>query len=403
MPGDDNTMQVTAIEAEVWNPELHQLAFGTPEAQDEPTPADPQDGVPADAQGVTPTAGTGVGAWPTPRYFLEDQEPMNDGTYRDVGGAAFYRPDLDVAPRRPGLAAGPDVWFQRDASGGLRLEWTLADVPPPDAGPDAVPFPGLFTARLGWDTPDGNATRAFDPPTLLPLPDPGDGPRFLLRGGTSLSAEEAEDIEKLMRDKESGCRLEIDFDFTYEVAYAGNGQYEHCLDQMGLAADQLGLGGQPTPDAVLGVLDGLGWNADQRKAYGIDEDEFLASLWRYERRQPQLNQWVPFVFDLNDDANRLVYVALHGTADLPLDWRKSAAGWVRDSGFPNTVYRLPDELRLAFDPALGTPHVLTTLHTTGDGNDGGAAGVRVLLRVAPWQDPRKVVQVRELVGRAPRR
>ena len=366
-------MQVTAVE-DAWNPELHHIVVGVSEAQDVTEPV---------AEADPPQR---------PAYFTEDQEPMNDGTYRTSDGQAYYRPSLRVADRGPGLPAGPDVWFQRDAQGALRLEWTLIDVPPDDAGIDARPFPGVFSARLGWDGPDGSINRLLDPPRLTVLDDPGAGPRFVLRGATRLSVEEAADIEKVMRG--DSCRLEVDFAFAYEVAYAGNGEYERYLDMMGSSPDQLGIA-VPTPEAALPALDALGLNADQRKAAGIDEDDFLASLSRFEVRDPLLTQWVPFRFDLNDDANRLVYVALHGTADLPLDWRKSAAGWVRDSGFPNTVYRLPDELRLAFDPALGTPHVITTLHTTGD---GGTAGVRVLLRVAPWQDPRKVVQVRELAG-----
>jgi hypothetical protein len=112
-----------------------------------------------------------------------------------------------------------------------------------------------------------------------------------------------------------------------------------------------------------------------------------------DQRSQVVTRSIPFVFNPNDDPNRLIYRSLHGAADLSDEWRKSAAGWLRDSGFPNTVYRLPDEMRLAFDPELGTPHVVVTLHK----DDQGSTSVRVLLRIAPWQDPRKVLQTRELV------
>ena len=274
-----------------------------------------------------------------PDYSL-NPAPLADGAvYPTTDGTPYYRPGLRVADRAPGLLAGPDVWFQRDNQGATRLEWTLADVPPAGAPAEAVPLPiTVDSVRMVWN----GGERAFDPPVVEPVGHSGDGPRFLLHGGAALLPDEAKALESAMSDASSGCRLEIGYFFVFQA------------------------------DVVVGV-DHIEHPVEGRIA---------------------VTRVIPFVFNPNDDENRPIYRALHGVANLTGEWRKSAAGWLRDSGFPNTVYRVPDELRLAFDPNLGTPHVITTLHT----DDAGASAVRVLLRVAPWQDPRKVVQVRELTG-----
>ena len=265
--------------------------------------------------------------------------PLQDGVvYPTTDGIPYYRPVLRVADRRPGLVAGPDVWFQRDAQGALRLEWTLADVPPAGSS-GAVPLPTVVTAvRLVWN----GGGRAFDAPVQEAVAEAGDGPRLLMHGGAQLLPAEATTLESAMCDAASGCRLEVGLSFTY------------------------------LSDVVVG---------SDHIEHPVEATEVVTRV-------------VPFVFNPHDDPNRPIYRSLHGAANLTDEWRLSAAGWLRDSGFPNTVYRLPDELRLAFDPNLGTPHVITTLHSDAD----DATSVRVLLRVAPWQDPRLVGQVRELVG-----
>lgn len=286
---------------------------------------------------VRPEAGRSIAG--IPDYSI-NPAPIEDGLiYPTTDGTPFYRPVLRVATRPPGLLAGPDVWFHRDNQGAIRLQWTLSDAPPAGAPDAAVPLPITVTAaRLVWN----GGSRVFDPPALEPVAGTGLAPRLLVHGGAALLPQEATALEAAMCDSSSGCRLELDCSLRFQ-------------------ADLV-----VTADGVEHAVEGL----------------------------LTFTRVVPFVFNPNDEPNRPIYRALHGVANLTDQWRQSAAGWLRDSGFPNTVYRIPDQLRLAFDPNLGTPHVVTTLHT----DDSGASAVRVLLRLAPWQDPRQLMRVRELVG-----
>jgi hypothetical protein len=387
----ENTVQVAAVEALDWNPELHEPAFGPLEPL--VPPSQPQAEDPATE----------------PPVFSPAQQPAEDGVgYPAADGRTYYRPGLRVADRAPGLLAGPDVWFQRDPQGGLRLDWALTTTRPAAVPADAVPLRlDVMQVRLLWE----GGERLFDPPAAIPVTVIGPGapeePAVLLRGGTDLLPADARALELAMADAGSGCHLELHGSFAYAMFESGNGQLDYYLARYGMDVDLRGM------DAalVLAMFDEHGWDADHRKAEGTDEDDFQAALPVLVEGRSLVVRQVPFVFDPRDEPNGPIYRALHGTATLSARWRRSAVGWVRDSGFPNTVYRLPDELRLAFNPDLGTPHVITTLYQgaaagaavtpAGTGSVAvaeGTVGVRVLMRVAPWQDPRQVVQTRELVG-----
>jgi hypothetical protein len=69
-------------------------------------------------------------------------------------------------------------------------------------------------------------------------------------------------------------------------------------------------------------------------------------------------------------------------------------GWLRRPGYPNTIYRLSDELRLAFNSDLGIPHVLPTLYR----DEQGDAKVRVVMRILPWHDPHDHVSLTNKSG-----
>jgi hypothetical protein len=271
--------------------------------------------------------------------YVIGASPYEDGVaYPADDGRLFYRPGLRVARRPPGLFDGPDVWFRRDDRGAVRLEWRLAEQRPPTVQQDAAPIPlAVDAVRMVWN----GGQRAFDPPVPM-VADNQDGAGFVLDGGAALLPDEATVLEAAMCDASSGCRLEVDY--HYDVIA------EIVVDR-----------------------DGVGHRNPYRTA---------------------VTRMVPFCFNPNDEQNRPIYRELHGQANLTTEWRKSAAGWLRGADLPNTVYRIPDELRLAFDTDLGTPHVVITLHA----DDTGRNSVRVLLRVAPWQDPARVVRARELVG-----
>jgi hypothetical protein len=271
--------------------------------------------------------------------FIIGPSPTEDGQIcTSDDGRRFYRPGLRIAGRPPGLVPGPDVSFRKDGQE-ITLTWRLAEERAPGVGDDVLPIPFTVTAvRMVWN----GGQRAFDPPAPEPPDGPGAGDaRFVLRGGAPLRPDEAKALETTMSDASSGCRLEVDYSY-------------------GVLAE------------IVVTTDGV-----------EHRDPYVTNVTRV----------LPFVFNPNDEENKPIYRALHGAANLTTEWAKSAAGWVRGSGLPNTVYRIPDEVRLAFDDDLGTPHVVTTLH-----QDAGQTSVRVLLRVAPWQDPRRVVEVRELAG-----
>ena len=100
------------------------------------------------------------------------------------------------------------------------------------------------------------------------------------------------------------------------------------------------------------------------------------------------------MFEPSDEQNGPIYRSLHGSANLGTQWQHGEGGWVRESVFPNTVNRLPDAMRLAWNPELGGPHMVPTLHRDADGKPR----VRLLLRLAPYQDADARVTVRRLLG-----
>jgi hypothetical protein len=365
---------------------------------------------------------------PSGRFFAEGSEPVADGvTYTSLDGRSFHRPSWRIADRGPGMVAGPDVWFGRDDEGTIGLRFTLVDVPPAGAPPDTWSLViGVDEVKIVWN----GGSRSFGRPPRI-VPEPGDS-RSLVPVATQLLPDEARTLELAMSDAASGCRLEVTstvfyivqhpeqearppriimfsdhysdiadefkaygFDTTF-VDIEGEGWWAIGVDESDVdRADELleerGMPGGWTPTDTLAT-----WQSYLREAFG--EDKFLELAGSVPPSQSDhyepVTQSIPFVFNPNDDAYRPIYRALHGAANLTNEWQKSAAGWLRASPFPNTVYRIPDEVRLAFDPDMGTPHVVTTLHADAQGR----SSVRVLLRVAPWQDPRKVVEARALTG-----
>jgi hypothetical protein len=364
---------------------------------------------------------------PSGRTFPVDGEPLADGViYRSTDDVPFYRPVWRVADRGPGMVAGPDVWFTRDADGTIGLRWTVADVPPPDAPAQAWSLAaGLDKATVVWN----GGSQDFDQPVLEPRIEHAQGqPRFLVRGAVALLPDRARALELAMSDAASGCRLEI----TTVVGYRSPAPYQPAdrpriilipgneaeaverFTASGLAVQSVDLGSEPgylvqVEQSQVELADqllkeaGLPWSSPEviaeywesylRELLGDARFEDLTGVpGLLNEHDDRVVQSVPFVFNPNDDPYRPIYRALHGAANLTETWQKSAAGWLRAAPFPNTIYRIPDEMRLAFNPDMGTPHVVTTLHA----DEQGRSLVRVLLRVAPWQDPHRIVETRAL-------
>jgi hypothetical protein len=140
--------------------------------------------------------------------------------------------------------------------------------------------------------------------------------------------------------------------------------------------------------------DGMGRLDPDRLAEILDETRRLQT--RQDFHRVSYTRTVPFAFDEALDANTAIYRAIKGEP-LEEEWTSGPSGWLRRAEFPNTVYRLPDQVRLAFNADLGVPHVLPTLYR----DDAGEPKVRVVMQLRPWHDPAALVQIGDVLGTAP--
>ena len=120
-------------------------------------------------------------------------------------------------------------------------------------------------------------------------------------------------------------------------------------------------------------------------------DEATQRDHRRDFRRVTLERSVPFTFDPELAQNRPIYSALTADSALGDAWVNTSFGWIRTAPFPNTVYRLPDEVRLAYNPDLGLPHMMSALYEDAEGE----VRVRVTLGAAPWHDPERLTALRD--------
>lgn len=370
-----------------------------------------------------------AGGGPT---FAVGQEPTADGVaYTDTAGTAWYRPQLGVAARGAGRRPGPDVWFLKDDDGVITLTWTL-DVRPFGGQPEgAQPLPLTVTAvALVW----ADGRRAFDPPGLTPVEGHAtDQAAFRVQGGAQLTKAEAAQLESAMNHPESAARLEVTYTYTYTVQTPVEPDAGPVVDRPDVvvrdhrrsrilrtpklasrflqpfaATRAVDAATTAAASADLAVVPALQPGATDlvfaRRRVSpalrdlvlqVDLQQVIATQQtRPESRTQTVTRTVPFVFEPSDEQNGPIYRSLHGSANLGTQWQHGAGGWVRESVFPNTVNRLPDAMRLAWNPELGGPHMVPTLHRDADGRPR----VRLLLRLAPYQDANARVTVRRLLG-----
>ena len=376
-----------------------------------------------------------AGGGPT---FAADQEPLQDGVaYTDTSGAAYYRPQLAVAGRPPGRRPGPDVWFLKDDDGVITLTWTLETVPFGGQPAGALPLPITISAvTLEWD----GGSRVFEAPGLDPVEGhAADQPAYLIHGGAQLTREEAATLEAAMNHHESACRLVVTYSYSYTINVveatpdtpppadppSGGGfhlppvgdviirDHRHLSELKvvpqfaavtpsvaSLAAASLATESTTGTEDLPVVNERV---MIKRRISPALQEAILASsleaivagqVTRPEARTQTVVRTVPFVFEPSDEQNGPIYRSLHGAANLSEDWAHGEAGWLCESVFPNTVNRLPDAMRIAWNPELGGPHMVPTLHRTQD----GTPRVRLLLRLAPFHDPRQRVLARKIVG-----
>lgn len=349
--------------------------------------------------------------------FPSAQEPLQDGpAYQSSDGSSYYRPQLAVAARPSGLRPGPDVWFFVDDAGDISLQWTLEVVPFGGDTPGAIPIPfTISSVKMEW----AGGSFDFDPPGLQPMDGhAADQPAYVIHGGATLTHEKANELEAAMNHSESACRLTVTFSYDYTVDVptgdppAGGGVVFQpggggiftggLLSRMSVMRSDVAAPADAADDGVAATpVSSFHPVMMSRLASAQLSDALLtqpimailAQPTRPEQRQQVVVRSVPFVFEPSDEQNQPIYRSLHGKVDLDETWRHGEAGWVRVSEFPNTVNRLPDDMRLAWNVELGSPYFVPTLHRTSTGE----MRVRVLLRLAPWQDPRQLVMVRRIV------
>lgn len=112
---------------------------------------------------------------------------------------------------------------------------------------------------------------------------------------------------------------------------------------------------------------------------------------RSDFKRVTLERVVPFTFDPSLAQNRPIYAALAAADALSDAWVNTSYGWIRSSPFPNTVYRLPDEVRLAYNADLGVPYMMAALYEDAEGE----VRVRVTLGAAPWHNPQRLTELRD--------
>jgi hypothetical protein len=105
----------------------------------------------------------------------------------------------------------------------------------------------------------------------------------------------------------------------------------------------------------------------------------------------QLTRSLAFIFDSTLAMNKPIYEALTGRPGLAETWTDTSFGSIRVMPQMNTVYRLPDEVRLAYHPELGAPYMVPSLYRDAQDN----IRVRVQLGAIPWYDPEQIVQLRD--------
>jgi hypothetical protein len=361
-----------------------------------------------------------------------------------VDGRAWYRPGLRVSDRPSSV--GPDVWFLKNADGAVRLEFQLEETGP--GGPDGTPFAvTVDSVTLQWTDGGTPRARAFSNPTIGPSEDPTKQPHFVVTVGDVLGRDEVQALYHALSARDSTAKLLVGMSYGYWIDTAVVVQPDprpeprprprprpepdseprprprpigwprqvepfaattRLTEASAIAADPIAadpiaaeqvatLSVAPrsvSPRMAIVRGDQIGQMDPIRIAEILDETRRLET--RQDFHRVSYVREVPFAFDEALEANTAIYRAIKGER-LEAEWTSGPNGWLRRAEFPNTVYRLPDQVRLAFNADLGVPHVLPTLYR----DDAGDPKVRVVLQLRPWHDPAALVEIGDLLGTAP--
>lgn len=363
--------------------------------------------------------------------FERDNEPLQDNrAYRAVDGGVYYRPNLQVAPRAV-APESPEVVFLKDADGQVSLHFVLEGRSPPGMPKDARPFDvRVDEMKLCWGS---GQEWTFDQPLLMSGDDEPGGTDFRIVVTSPIPPQSVGEMQRALSTDSAEARLQVKFSYGYWIsreAVVGPAKPRKPVEfPLKVTSSKAML------DAVKGGLVPNLKNMVQKmpkdqdrgptavkppvtkehkpapafssisavlRDPGVVKLKDPGSLARIEEahrerlgapdfRTAEVLRELRFTFDPSRPANRPIYAAIRDGEALPAQWTDSPYGMICRSPFPNTIYRLPDALRLAYNRELGMPHVMPVLYR----DDEGEPRVRVTLRAVPWHDPRKLVQLRD--------
>ncbi|MEO1402222.1 MAG: hypothetical protein AAFV72_13405 [Cyanobacteria bacterium J06635_1] len=371
--------------------------------------------------------------------FKSNQIPTQDRKiYQANDGKRYYRPDFRMA-NREGQIPGPDVRFLKDADGNIRLHLELEEVP--STFNDAQPFPVHVTAlSVVWN----GGRKSFPQPTIFfDTEASGQESRIVIRAGIDIAANEVEPLYQAMQQQ---AKLELSLSYGYWVEQpvvqptprplprptpqpsppirpvpppivtpfpilelgGDGGLRRRPTDRVRVHPNFNRVAAQPnTPTLTVNpALSTAVSNLRQpaipsiSKAIFLDRVKFEQAKQTRETQQNYkkavIKRTINFAFDANLKQNQPIYAVIRADDDsLQTDWADTEFGFIRQAEFANTVYRLPDEMRLAFNPELGTPHIIPQLYRDSEEN----VRVRMTMRVVPYHDPAKLSDLRDFLYR----
>ncbi|MGK7912252.1 MAG: hypothetical protein AB4050_12360 [Synechococcus sp.] len=359
--------------------------------------------------------------------FKANQAPLQDRkTYQANDGKHYYRPDFRIA-KRGGQIPGPDVRFLKDADGNFRLHLELEEVP--STFSNAQPFSVHVDAlTVTWN---GNR-KSFPQPTIF-FDEAADGQesRIVIRAGMEIPANEIEPLYQAMQQQ---AKLELLLSYGYWLEAQPDEQPQEprrhrapparpqaqplplrpMLNLHNSSIRRLSVNpalAQPN-NSVLRLNNNLTVRPAtvarlRQPVIPNISSELLERVETLEREQQNreaeqnykkatIKRTIDFAFQASLKPNLPIYAVIRADEDsLRTDWTDTEFGFIRQAEFANTVYRLPDELRLAFNPELGTPHVIPQLYRDSEDN----VRVRVTLQVLPYHDPAKLSALRDFLYR----
>ncbi|MFZ2489732.1 MAG: hypothetical protein WAZ19_16620 [Anaerolineae bacterium] len=343
-------------------------------------------------------------------HFTPEREPTSDGVvYTSTAGQNFYRPHFQV---KRGTTARPEVRFLRDAEDKIRLEIVLQESNPQV---NAEPFNVLLTAAvLRWNDAGGAQRFDFAAPTLIYTGDPvfAQTPNYEIRLGAELNGPDVERLNQALSNPGAGAALDLSFSYSYWIdkpvdsddsgtstrfdrTIFARTRATSSLTRLAVPAARVlrDTADQPPPPAAPGTATFL--HSDALHGGLLWKPNELAELLRKRQVQPNfhtalLTRTLPFTFDANLAQNRAIYAAIRTGEGVSERWESTAFGFVRNAPVANTVYRLPDEIRLAYSDDLNAPHMIPVLFHDAASDE---TRVRVVLQAAPWHDPQKLADL----------